>query len=252
MVLKISLDWTTELFLCISLSLSLILSVSKHMNIIPYLSLSFCFSTPSRETEDHSLRISWLYRALGRGSEVLSPPAFPSIALLCLLPLASDTGLPPSCLPVWLIFQAQNHLEIIILKTNKLFSLWSLLTSHPHPAVAIFTHPSSWQVSLESHHDILCSLAWHSSKIFFQKHPALEKCQRLWCIHRDVTAEGKIHLRKSQFDKEWVWRQIHPEVAKKTGACWERMVVNTHVCREVTWRVWSLERRWVPKLSTSR
>ena len=222
----------------VSQCLSLILSVSGHRNIIPYLSLSFCFSTPSRETEDHSLRISWLYRALGLGSEVLSPPAFPSIALLCLLPLASDTDLPLSCLPVWLIFQAQNHLEIIILKTNKLFSLWSLLTSHPHPAVAIFTHPSSWQVSLESHHDILCSLAWHSSKIFFRKHPALEKCQRLWCIHRDVTAEGKIHLRKSRFDKEWVWRQIHPEVAKKTGACWERMVVNIHVCREVTWRVW--------------
>lgn len=190
--------------------------------------------------EDQNLRgnLQALQRFLHGRDLRLHPPTFPSVALLCLLPLASDTDLPLSCLPVWRILQAQNHLKIIILKTNKLFSLWSLLSAHSHRAVAIFTHSRSWKVSLESHHDISCGLAWHSSKIFFQKHPALEKCQRLWRIHRDVSAEEKIHLRKPQLNKEWVWTQAHPEVAKNTGACWEGMVVNTYVCGEATW--WGL------------
>lgn len=146
---------------------------------------------------------------MGLGSEAPASPTIPSAALLCLLPLASDADLALSRLPVRCILRAQNHLEIIILKTNKFLSLWSLLSSHPHRAVAIFTHPNSWQVSLESHRDISCSLVWHSSKIFFQKHLALEKCQRLWCIHKDVSAAEKIYLTKSQLDKKWVRRQMH-------------------------------------------
>lgn len=180
--------------------------------------------------------VSKPYRVFCWGWDLrLHPPTFPSVALLCLLLLALDTDLPLPCLPVWRMLQAQNHLEIIILKTNKLSFLWSLLSSQPHQAVAIFTHPSSWQVSLESHHDISCGLAWHSSKIFFQKHPALEKCQRLWCIHRDVSAEEKIHLRRSQLDKEWIWKQTYPEVAMHMGPCWEGVMVNTNVCGGVTW-----------------
>lgn len=169
------------------------------MHNTPYLHFFFFFSTPDRETEAHNPReIVQAVRSIWLGwNPRLQPPTFPSVTLLCLLSLVSDADLLLPCLPVWRILQAQNHLEIIILKTNKLFFLWSLLSAHPHQAVAIFTHPSSWQVSLESHHDILCCLAWHSSRIFFQKHPALEKCQCLWCIQRDISAEEKIHLSKS-------------------------------------------------------
>lgn len=36
---------------------------------------------------------------------------------------------------------------------------------------------------------------------------------------------------------------MNPKVAKYIGACWERMVVNIHVCSEVTWGgLQSLER----------
>lgn len=197
----IFLPWTWALFLCIALHMicllfSVSLSHPQRMEAYVYHSLTTFPPLSLLQVITILEGISELYRRFCWGWDLrLRPPPFPSVALLCLLPLASDADLPLPCLPVWRMLQAQNHLEIIILKTNKLSSLWSLLSSHPHQPAAIFTHPSSWQVSLESHHDISCGLAWHSSKIFFQKHPALEKCQRLWCIHRDVSAEEKIHLR---------------------------------------------------------
>lgn len=67
------------------------------------------------------------------------------------------------------------------------------------------------------------------------------------CISR-----GKDPLKKSQLDKEWVWRQTYPGVAMHMGACWEEVMVNTNVRAEVTQWVWSLERGGTHRLPTSR
>lgn len=73
-----------------------------------------------------------------------------------------------------------------------------------------------------------------------------------------VHPQGCIGRGKDALKKVPAWQGVSLEADSPRssiahgGAYWEGVVVNTDVCGEVTWTVWSPERGWTHRLTTSR